>query len=139
MENIQNQMKELFGNSCYAYCVAWLFDGARSIKDLTSVVLQGWYDGWIDNDGFVSKPVQYITKVCNKLSKVRDVVKVENIKKEDIPTVPTIVEMACPSGGSHFVVCHREGKNNIVLDFDPSGISNSWKAGNFIGYRRYVE
>jgi hypothetical protein len=138
MENIQNQMKELFGGSCYAYCIAWLFDGARTTKDLTSTVLKGWYNGFIDNDGFVSKPVRYINEICEKQApKVKDVVIVEKISKSDIPTVPTIVEMACPSGGSHFVVCHRNG-TEVILDFDPSYLSNSWVVQEFISYRRYI-
>lgn len=131
-------MKELFGGSCYSYCIAWLFDGARTTKDLTTTVLKGWYDGFIDDDGYVSSPVRYINETCKKQApKIKDVVKVENISKSDIPTEPTIVEMSCPSGGSHFVVCHRKG-NEIVLDFDPSGISNSWKAQKFISFRRYI-
>lgn len=138
MENIQNQMKELFGGSCYAYCIAWLFGGESITKDLTSTVLKGWYDGFIDSDGFVSNPVRYINETCSKKApKVKDVVKVEKISKSDIPTEPTIVEMACPSGGSHFVVCHRNG-NEVALDFDPSYLSNSWKAQKFISYRRYT-
>ena len=138
MENIQNQMKELFGGSCYAYCIAWLFGGARTTKDLTSTVLKGWYDGFIDSDGFVSNPVRYINEICEKKApKVKDVVKVEKISKSDIPTEPTIVEMACPSGGSHFVVCHRND-NEIVLDFDPSYPSKSWESQKFISYRIYI-
>ena len=32
MENIQEKMKEFWSGSCYAYCIAWLFDGARTLK-----------------------------------------------------------------------------------------------------------
>ena len=138
MENIQNRMKELFGGSCYAYCIAWLFGGARTTKDLTSIVLKGWYDGFIDSDGFVSNPVRYINEICEKKApKVKDVVKVENISKSDIPTEPTIVEMKSPSNGSHFVVCHRNG-DEVVLDFDPSFPSNSWREQIFYSYRIYI-
>ena len=75
MENIQSKMKELFGNSCYAYCLAYKFADARTIKDLTSYVLKGWYDGYIDDDGYVSKPVQYINNTCKASTKVIDIEK----------------------------------------------------------------
>ena len=65
MENIQVKMQEFWGGSCYAYCIAWLFNGDRTIKDLTSTVLKGWYSNYIDNSGYVSRPLQYINETCH--------------------------------------------------------------------------
>ena len=48
MENIQNEMKKLFGGSCYGYCLAYLFGDYRNIKALTQAFMQGWVDGFID-------------------------------------------------------------------------------------------
>lgn len=135
MENIQNRMKELFGGSCYGYCIAWLFGVEKDIKYLTSAFLQGWKKGYVDDDGYVSDPLNYIRMISG--DKYRDVLKVDITTPDTVPTVPTIVEMACPSGGSHFVICHYNG-NEVVLDFDPSGISNSWKNQKFISFREFI-
>ena len=132
--NIQNKMKELFGGSCYGYCIAWLFGENSTLKFLTSAFLEGWNKGFISDDGWVNNPLKYIRMISG--IQYQDVKKVPIKDKSDIPTEPTIVEMACPSGGSHFVVCHRQDKE-VVLDFDPSGLSNSWKSQNFISYRVY--
>ena len=137
MDNIQNEMKELFGGSCYAYCLAYKFAGARTMKDLTSYVLKGWYDGYIDDDGYVSNPLGFIHAKVGKVI-FRDIQKVTINSMWDIPKEPTICEMRQPNGkDSHFVVCHFDGEK-VVLDFDPSGISNSWNLGKFISYRKYI-
>ena len=139
MENIQDQMKELFGGSCYAYCIAWLFNGDRTTKDLTSTVLKGWYSGYIDGDGYVSNPVQYINKTCHIVPGFRDVVKVSLTNLADLPEGDWIVEWENPNGGSHFTV---ENKNTILSDtalFDPSGTSISRKNKKAISYRKYIK
>ena len=131
MNNIQKQMSDLFGGSCYGYCMAYLC-GRRDIKELTNAFLMGWTNGAIDDDGFVSKPLKYMQLLGFTY---RDVVKEYNIN--DIYG-PTIVEWECPSGGSHFTV---ENSATIKTDkalFDPSGNSNSRQAKKFISYRRYV-
>ena len=134
--NIQNEMKKLFGGSCYGYCLAWFFGESNDIKYLTSAVLMGWKKGYIDNDGYVSDPLSYVRLISGK--KYRDVLKVAIDDKEMLPISPAIVEMKCPSGGSHFVVCHRLIDGDVVLDFDPSEVSNSWKAQKFISYRQFI-
>jgi hypothetical protein len=82
--NIQNQMKELFGNSCYAYCLAYIFGKDKDIKALTARVLDGWYFDYIQEDGFVKKPVDYVKMIDNSL-KFRDVKKVPISSLSDIP------------------------------------------------------
>ena len=138
MENIQNEMKKLFGGSCYGYCLAYLFiKGSKNIKTLTQAFMQGWIDGFIDYDGFVSNPLGFIHSMVGKVI-FRDVEKVTINSMYDIPRKPTIFEMRQPNGkDSHFIVCHFDGEK-VVLDFDPSGISNSWKLGKFISYRKYI-
>ena len=135
MENIQEQMKEFWGGSCYAYCIAWLFDGARTLKDLTSTVLEGWYDGYIDNDGFVSRPIQYINETCHTVPGFRDVVKVSLNSLSDLPEGDWIVEYkkTPDAKASHFVVANKKG-----IVFDPSGNSVTVQVGKPFTYRKYV-
>jgi hypothetical protein len=129
--NIQNQMKELFGNSCYAYCLAYIFGKDKDIKALTARVLDGWYFDYIQEDGFVKKPVDYVKMIDNSL-KFRDVKKVPISSLSDIPDgMIGPVEYKYLSG-SHFVVCQK-GK---VL-FDPSEPSNSVRNGKPVSYRLF--
>ena len=53
MENIQSTMKELFGNSCLAYCYAYIAHPSSSAYQLTDCVLKGWSDHNSDGDGVV--------------------------------------------------------------------------------------
>lgn len=133
MENIQNKMKELFGNSCYAYCLAYKFANARTMKELTSYVLKGWYDGYIDDDGYVSKPVQYINNTCKATTKVIDVEKPE-YKKQSLVEDLNIV-MFEYNDGTHFVVVDKEG--DVV--FDPSGNSLSVRYGVPTSIRKFIK
>ena len=135
MENIQDQMKELFGGSCYAYCIAWLFNGDRTIKDLTSTVLKGWYSGYIDADGFVSLPLQYINETCHTVPGIQDVVKVSLSNLADLPEGNWIVEYkkTPDAKASHFVIANKKG-----IVFDPSGDSVTVKVGKPFTYRKYI-
>lgn len=134
MENIQAKMKELFGNSCYAYCLAYKFGRARTIKDLTACVLDGWYAGYIDDDGFVSDPVNYVNQTCREYvcPIIKDVKKV-NFKKEELTEDINIV-MWEYNKGTHFVCMNKEG--DVI--FDPSGNSNSVKYGIPVSIRRFI-
>lgn len=129
--NIQNQMKELFGNSCYAYCLAYIFGKDKDIKALTARVLDGWYFDYIQEDGFVKKPVDYVKMIDNSL-KFRDVKKVPISSLSDIPDGMIVPVEYKYLSGSHFVVCQK-GK---VL-FDPSEPSNSVRNGKPISYRQF--
>ncbi len=134
MENIQSKMKELFGNSCYAYCLAYKFANARSIKELTSCVLHGWIAGFIDGDGFVSDPVNYVNQTCREYVRpmIRDVQK-PDYKKENLIEDVNIV-MFEYNGGTHFVCMNKEG--DVI--FDPSGDSKSVKYGIPVSIRKYI-
>lgn len=125
MINIQSQMKELFGNSCYAYCLSYM-SGFRDLKTLTQFVLEHWMKGNIDNDGYVSQP--------QKIMNCKDVKKVPIEYLHDLPEGNWIVEYSY-NNGSHFVVANKDG----TIVFDPSGNSNSVKYGRPISYRKFIK
>lgn len=133
MINIQEMMKELFGNSCNAYCYASLATGSMDVKKLTRCVLEGWYHEYIDDDGYVSKPVQYFNSMSD--AQIRDVVKVPIRKLSELPKGLWIVEYkVCPEfKESHFVVASRSG-----VVFDPAGDSNTVRYGAPVSYRKLI-
>lgn len=126
-------MKELFGNSCYAYCISYL-SGKRNIKDLTKDVLDGWYKGYIDDGGFVSKPHLFYN-LCFGKDLVKDV--------QHVPYVPTDDEqIVCweYNGGTHFVVMKgKDSSGSGKVVFDPSGDSNSVKYGKIKNARKFLK
>lgn len=126
MKNIQAQMKELFGNSCYAYCIAYL-SGKSDIKDLTKAVLEGWYKGYIDDDGYVSQPHKFYNYCFGKeLAK--------DVEKPSYRSEP-FDQIVCfeYNEGTHFVVM----RDNRVV-FDPSGDSKSVKYGIPTTVRKFI-
>ena len=133
MINIQEMMKELFGNSCNAYCYASLATGSTDIKLLTRCVLEGWYHEYIEDDGYVSKPVQYFNSMSN--NQIRDVAKVSIRKLEELPKGLWIVEYKVRPEfkESHFVVASRSG-----VVFDPAGDSNTVRYGAPVSYRKLI-
>lgn len=131
--NIQKTMQELFGNSCYAYCISYI-SGKRDIKDLTTDVLEGWKKGFIDDDGFVSQPHKFYN-YCFGKELARDVRKPDYKPDQDI----FIVEWKNPKGGSHFTV---ETSDTLLTDkalFDPSGSSISRAYNKVISYREFIK
>ena len=128
-ENYQQIAKELFGNSCYLYALAYM-KGLRQFKEMTKQVLEWWYAGYCDDSGYVNSPHKCLGAKDVRITKIN--------KITDIPQEPTIIEMKCPSGGSHFIVGKRTPTNTVDLLFDPAGISNSWKAQNFVSYRSFA-
>lgn len=127
MENIQKKMQELFGHSCYGYCIAYL-SGKTDIKDLTKAVLEGWYKGYIDDNGYVSKPHLFYNYCFGK-----DLVK--DVEKPAYKSEP-FNQIVCfeYNGGTHFVVM-RDGK----VVFDPYGDSNSVKYGKATTVRKFIK
>lgn len=140
MVNIQAQMKELFGNSCQAYCYAYIahkhmLEMEPSTKLLTMTVLDGWVNGWIEDDGYVSKPVQYYNSI-NKGTQIRDIRKVPIGNLNELPTTGMFsVEFKVnrEAKASHFAVCI---KGKVI--FDPSGDSVTCKYGVPVSYRELV-
>lgn len=127
MENIQKKMQELFGHSCYGYCIAYL-SGKTDIKDLTKAVLEGWYKGYIDDNGYVSKPHLFYNYCFGK-----DLVK--DVEKPVYKPEP-FNQIVCfeYNGGTHFVVM-RDDK----VVFDPYGDSNSVKYGKATTVRKFIK
>ncbi len=132
MTNIQKAMKDLFGGSCYGYCLGYLFGESKDIKYLTEGFLEGWKRGYIDDDGYVSDPLRYITMLCG--TKYRDIEKPEIKTLSGLPPGNHIVELKNPNGGSHFVITN----NKKELIFDPFYVSDSWKLQLPLSYRKYI-
>lgn len=130
MENIQEKMKELFGSSCYCYCLEYLFGNQRTLKGLTNAVLQDWISGWVDDDGYVSKPLEIASGYGHIF---KDVKKPLIDKLGDLPGGLWIVEYRWGTK-QHFVVANRNG-----IIFDPSGDSNTVKNGKPFSYRLFIE
>lgn len=128
MENIQAKMKELFGNSGYAYCIAAInFKADRSIKTLTGVVLEYWYNDFIDDTGYVKKPVECMNSHY-AFPRYKDV--------QHVPYVPSSEEqIVCweYNGGTRFVIM----KDDKVV-FDPAGESNTVKYGKIKNARKFL-
>ncbi len=137
MVNIQAKMKELFGGSCQPYCYAYIAHPSNDVRQLTNCVLRGWSDHNIDDDGYVSKPVQYYNSLLPADNiRIRDVVKVPITSLDELPATGIFsVEFKLTRGAedSHFAVCKR---GEIV--FDPSGDSNTCKNGVPVSYRKLV-
>lgn len=140
MTNIQAQMKELFGNSCLAYCYAYLAFKQRNnvsipdVKYLTRKVLEGWYARYIEDDGYVSKPVPYFNNTCEG-NQIKDIQKVDLLKLSDLPEGMWVVEFKLQrtDKASHFAIAERKG-----IVFDPSGRSNTCMYGVPVSYRKLV-
>lgn len=142
MVNIQAMMKELFGNSCCAYCYAYISRKHKcplepTPKVLTSEVLHGWYGGYIDNDGYVSKPIEYWNGMqSSKLDWIKDIIKININNLDELPETGMFnveFKLERTDKKSHFAVCKR---GEIV--FDPSGDSNTCKYGVPVSYRKLV-
>ena len=135
MINIQARMKELFGNSCLAYCYASLAQhNSSDIKALTRCVLEGWYAGYITDNGYVARPIQYFNSMSIVL--IKGVVKVPIKALNELPTEGSwIVEFKkTPTAeDSHFVIATR---SQVI--FDPSGDSNTVRIGAPVSYRKLV-
>ena len=131
MENIQSKMQELFGNSCYAYCLEYLFGEQRTLKGLTNAVLQDWIAGFICDDGYVSKPLSIVDQYVGK--QYKDVKKPLIDKLEDLPSDDLWIVEYRWGTKQHFVVAN---KNGVV--FDPAGNSNTVKNGKPFTYRLFV-
>ena len=123
-------MKELLSGSCYAYCLAYISLETDNITALTEAVLHGWDLGYIDADGYVSKPVKYLSIMGRA---IRDIEKVTIEYLNDLPDEGLYAVEYELNGGGHFVVAK---KGSVV--FDPSGDSNAVKYGRLISYRKFV-
>jgi hypothetical protein len=133
MINLQEKYKKFFSGICYAFCMVKKFKPNASDADIARDVLDGWDAGYLDDDGYVSSPVQFINNIIKpKGIEVRDVEKID-FKKEEL-TEDTNIVMWEYDGGTHFVVMNREG--DVI--FDPSGNSKTVKYGIPVSIRKYI-
>lgn len=131
--NVQKKMTDLFGGACYAYSIAYIFsdEKVRNVKNLTSLVVTGWVAGYIEDDGYVAKPVQYANMILGT-DAVRDVEKVKITSLNDLPEKGLYAVEYDYGTSKHFVVCQ---KGKIVFDSWPE--SSCVKYGKPTSYRRY--
>ena len=135
MINIQKEMENLFGHSCYCYSLAYLLSGTTDIKVLTKHVLNGWYNNFVDDGGFISKPVEYYNSIAKEWGKpcIRDVEKPGISSLSELPDDKDYVVEYQYGKQSHFVVANRNG-----VVFDPYGNSNTVRNGKPVSWRKYV-
>lgn len=132
MKNLQEKYKKFFSGVCYAFCLVKKFRPEVSDAEIAWDVLCGWDAGFIEDDGYVSKPVEFINEcILDGLGTVSDVEKVD-YKKENLTEDANIV-MWEYNGGTHFVIMNQAGD----ITFDPSGNSNSVKYGIPVSIRKY--
>ena len=132
MENLQEKYKKFFHGVCYAFCMVKKFRPSANDALIARLVLDGWENGFIDDDGYVSKPTMFINYIIEpKDTEVYDVEKIPyaiSELKEDSNIV-----MWEYNGGTHFVIQNKQG--DVI--FDPSGNSNTVKYGVPVSIRRY--
>ena len=131
--NIQKSMMTLFGSACLAYSLAYIFDEQNrdNIKGLTLDVVKGWEKGYIDDDAFVSKPIQFINDVLQGAVTSYSKVKIQSLN--DLPDKGLYAVQYAYGNTNHFVVCRRGG-----IVFDSWENSNCVKYGKPISYRSIV-
>lgn len=94
------------------------------------LTLQGWNDGFIDDDGYISKPLEFIKLVSGK--NFRDIKKVPYCKEE--LTEDENIVMYEWNDDTHFVILDQ----NADVIFDPSGNSNSVRYGIPVSIRKFI-
>ena len=139
MTNTQEKLKFIWGNSCYALCIAYI-NGLTKLKDMVYAVASGIYYGFIEEDCYVKEPAKY-ANLCKAITVYPydttsgfkgNVEKVEIKSLMDLPDDGLYCVMWKYGEGTHFAVCRR---GEVV--WDPSGDSNSVKYGNIHSYRRF--
>lgn len=130
MENLQEKYKKFFSGVCYAFCLVKKFNPKASDAEIAMIVLSGWNNDYLEDDGYVKYPVDFINTFTAK--KIRDVQKID-FKKENLTEDMNIV-MFSYNSGTHFVIMNKEG--DVI--FDPSGNSNSVKYGVPVSIRKYI-
>lgn len=129
MRNIQEEMKELWGNSCYAWCLVWLYSEPSEITNMLNQIVKGIEKKYIDYPScWVREPAKFVNMLLG-YSKFRDVEKVYFDPPFDTPVIVEWVN----GHQSHFVVM-KEGK----VIFDPCGNSKTVRNGKISSWRRFI-
>lgn len=133
MENLQEKYKTFFSGVCYAFCLVKKFNPTATDAEIAKITLDGWNKGFIGNDGFVSKPVEFINEcILDGKYAIRDVEKVD-FSIHSLEDKNNIV-MWSYNEKTHFTIMNQTGD----VTWDPSGDSNSVKYGIPVSIRRFV-
>lgn len=134
MENVQIKMENFFAHTCYAYCLCKKFNPEWNLPKMTMAILTGWDKGYLEDDAYVAKPVQFINNVLG--GSVKDVQKVFISSLKELPDNGYYIveyKKTPDSKDSHFVVVYKK-----KVFFDPSGDSVTVKVGKPFSYRKYI-
>lgn len=123
VNNYQNWAKELLESASYAACISWM-SGKSSVIDIIRDILTGIEKGYIEDDGFVSKPHLFYNYCFGKDA-------IRGVKILPYKTQP-FYQIVCWKwkDKTHFVVM----RNDKVV-FDPAGDSNIVKYGKIDSVR----
>ena len=133
MENLQEKYKKFFSGVCYSFCLVKKFRPKATDAEIAKITLDGWDKGYVDADGYVAKPVEFINEcIFDGKCAVRDVEKVD-FSIHALEDKCNIV-MWQYGEGTHFTIMNQAG--DVI--FDPSGNSNSVKFGIPVSIRRFV-
>ena len=62
MINLQQKYKDFFGGICYAFCICKKFRPDLSDQAIALLTLQGWNEGFLDDDGYIIPKSSLICK-----------------------------------------------------------------------------
>ena len=105
---------------------------ATNVRSVINCLLDGWLEGYIEDDGYVAKPVKYLNMINPRGSRVRDITKVFIDSLNMLPDGNWVVEYA-EGAKTHFVVANRRG-----IVFDPSYPSLTCAKGKVFSYRKLL-
>ena len=131
MVNIQEKYATLLKNSCYAYCLCYLFDIERDEWSWLEHIAVGVKAKAIDEDCYINDPCKFINILTGD-TKYKNVKKVKITNILDLPKNQKYIVEYNWIRGSHFVVV----ENGKVI-FDPSGESESVKNGKPVSFRLF--
>ena len=128
---LQDTFKSIANGSCLALCLAKLVEpeGTRD-SQLMQDVIMGWRKSYIEDDGYVRNPEDYMMLIDTYHRKWHyKKVSVEGL--EDIPEGKTVVALYSINGkDGHFVLATNKGIVWNSLEY-----SNNVSNGCLIGYR----
>lgn len=127
VNNYQVWARDLFSGACYAACISYM-NGNDDPIAITRNILNGVEKGYIDNDGYVSKPHLFANMCMGKEHFYTDV-----IKKPYKPEVFDQIVMFEYGEKTHFVVMR-----NDKIVFDPWPDSNTVKNGKPVSVREFI-
>lgn len=132
--NYQLKIEDLFSHACLAASYSFLARGGKfNWVNTTQDILDGIKKGYIEDDGFVSKPVHYLEMMGMNAKDIKKVYISSLLELPDNGIYVVEYKKAPHATASHFVVV----ENKQVI-FDPSEPSNTVKYGAPYSYREIV-